>query len=162
MSDGGTGRLATADCYMSDMGIAHVNDPPTDLGGTIRFTQKQRLEFARRLIAERSSRFKHFDTHLFADPAWDIMLELFVAETENSEVPVTNLCYTSNVPDTTILRWIKLLCDQGLLVRHKDDVDKRRVLVHLSAHAREAMDLYVCEQLVAYAKLCAAQQHKRG
>ncbi len=49
------------------------------------------LSLARAMIASRSRRYHFFDGALFADPAWDIMLELFVAEIEMREVPVTNL-----------------------------------------------------------------------
>ena len=110
------------------------------------------LAFARRLINERYRRYHFFDGHLFSDPAWDIVLELFVAEVEGREVPVTNLCLTSNVPDTTILRWIKALCGEGLLVRHKDEVDKRRVLVELTRTAADSMRRYIAEQISASEK----------
>lgn len=114
------------------------------------------LAFARRMIGERARRLQYFDGHLFSDPAWDIMLDLFVAEIEMREVPVTNLCFTSNVPDTTVLRWIKTLCAEGLLVRHKDRVDKRRVLVQLARPASDAMRRYVEEQLAAAERMHVA------
>ncbi|TVV72679.1 MarR family winged helix-turn-helix transcriptional regulator [Sphingomonas solaris] len=114
------------------------------------------LAFSRRMIAERARRYHFFDGHLFADPAWDIMLDLFVAGIERREVPVTNLCFTSNVPDTTVLRWIKTLGAEGLVVRHKDSVDKRRVLVQLAPPAAEAMRRYVEEQMAAAERMHAA------
>lgn len=117
------------------------------------------LAFARRMINERYRRFQYFDGHLFSDPAWDIMLELFVAEIEMREVPVTNLCFTSNVPDTTVLRWIKTLCHEELVVRHKDKVDKRRVLVQLTRPAADAMRRYVEEQMAAADRLHASIHH---
>ncbi len=120
------------------------------------------LAFARRMINERYRRFQFFDGHLFSDPAWDIMLELFVAEIEGREVPVTNLCFTSNVPDTTVLRWIKTLCYENLVVRHKDKVDKRRVLVQLSRPAADAMRRYIEEQMTAAEKMHASMQQDSG
>ena len=117
------------------------------------------LAFARRMISERYRRFQYFDGHLFSDPAWDIMLELFVAEIEMREVPVTNLCFTSNVPDTTVLRWIKTLCHEDLVVRHKDKVDKRRVLVQLTRPAAESMRRYIEEQMAAADRMHAAIHH---
>ena len=120
------------------------------------------LAFTRRMIGERYRRFQFFDGHLFSDPAWDIMLELFVAEIETREVPVTNLCFTSNVPDTTVLRWIKTLCHEGLVVRHKDKVDKRRVLVQLTRPAADAMRRYVEEQMAAAEKQQAGLSSEGG
>ena len=120
------------------------------------------LAFTRRMINERYRRFQYFDGHLFSDPAWDIMLELFVAEIEVREVPVTNLCFTSNVPDTTVLRWIKTLCHEELVVRHKDKIDKRRVLVQLTRPASEAMRRYVEEQMAAADRLHASIHDQEG
>lgn len=105
------------------------------------------LAYARQIVSERQRRYQYFDSHLFSDPAWGIMLDLFVAELEMREVPVTNLCLSSNVPDTTVLRWIKTLAFEGLVVRRKDKVDKRRVLVQLSRPAFESMRRYVEEQI---------------
>lgn len=113
------------------------------------------LVFAQAMIAERARRYQFFNGHLFSDPAWDILLELFVAELEMREVPVTNLCLTSNVPDTTVLRWIKTLSFEGLVLRRKDKIDKRRVLVQLTRPAYEAMLTYVQEQIGATARLHA-------
>jgi DNA-binding MarR family transcriptional regulator len=115
------------------------------------------LSYAQQMIVERQRRYQYFNGHLFSDPAWDIMLELFVAELEMREVPVTNLCLTSNVPDTTVLRWIKTLALEGLVVRRKDKVDKRRVLVQLSRPAAEAITKYMEEQMRTAQKL-----HARG
>lgn len=120
------------------------------------------LAYARRMIVERARRFQFFDGHLFSDPAWDIMLELFVAEIELREVPVTNLCFTSNVPDTTVLRWIKTLCAEGLVVRTKDHVDKRRVLVQLAGPAAKAMRHYLEEQLLSAERMFAAVRRLRA
>ncbi|MET0270978.1 MAG: MarR family transcriptional regulator [Sphingomonas sp.] len=120
------------------------------------------LACAKRMIAERARRFHFFDGHLFSDPAWDIMLELFVAEIEQREVPVTNLCFTSNVPDTTVLRWIKTLCAEGLVMRARDCHDKRRVLVQLSRPASTAMRHYVEEQISAAERLCAMLHRERA
>lgn len=120
------------------------------------------LACARRMIAERARRFQFFDGHLFADPAWDIMLELFVAEIERRDMPVTNLCFTSNVPDTTVLRWIKMLCAEELVARTRDSIDKRRVLVRLSRPAFEAMRRYVDEQLGAAERMHAALRRERA
>jgi DNA-binding MarR family transcriptional regulator len=117
------------------------------------------LAFTRRMIAERYRRYQYFSAHLFSDPAWDILLELFIAEIEMRQVPVTNLCFTSNVPDTTVLRWIRLMEQDGLLIRRKDKVDKRRVLVQLNRQAADAMRAYMEEQMRAAEK---ALRPKRG
>jgi hypothetical protein len=98
---------------------------------------------AQRMIRERLRRKNYFDAGLFADPAWDIMLDLFVAEAEGRETPVMNLCLSSQVPETTTLRWVKTLEHAGVLIRQKDEHDQRRVLVRLSPAAAQSLTAYL-------------------
>lgn len=109
------------------------------------------LAWASRMAVARRRRYAYFGDRLFADPAWDILLELFLAELEHRAVPVTDLCGASNVPDTTILRWIRRLEIGGTIVRARDPVDKRRVFVRLSQTGCETMQRYVEEQMRALA-----------
>jgi hypothetical protein len=101
------------------------------------------LATARRMIRERLRRQNFFDTGLFADPAWDMMLDLFVAEAEGRETPVMNLCLSSQVPETTTLRWVKTLEHAGVFIRQKDAHDQRRVLVRLSPTAAKSLAAYL-------------------
>nr|WP_299597922.1 winged helix DNA-binding protein [Sphingomonas bacterium] len=103
------------------------------------------LATARRMIRERSRRHNFFDAGLFADPAWDMMLDLFVAEAEGRETPVMNLCLSSQVPETTTLRWVKTLEHAGVFIRQKDEHDQRRVLVRLSPSAAKSLAAYLDE-----------------
>lgn len=114
------------------------------------------LAWANRMVVARRRRYAYFGDRLFADPAWDILLELFLAELEHRAVPVTDLCSASNVPDTTILRWIRRLEIEGTIVRARDPVDKRRVLVQLSEAGCEAMQHYFEEQMRASEEGCFA------
>jgi DNA-binding transcriptional ArsR family regulator len=99
----------------------------------------------RRIIRQRHLRAKFFDGELFADPAWDILLDLTAARVEHTRVSVTSLCIASGVPPTTALRWIGQLTQAGLLERVEDETDRRRVFITLSDHAAEAMARYFAE-----------------
>lgn len=96
----------------------------------------------RATIRKRQLRSRFFDAALFADPAWDILLDLTAARAEGRRVSVTSLCIASGVPPTTALRWIAQMTDQGLLVREEDLVDRRRAFVALSDTAVAAMARY--------------------
>lgn len=76
---------------------------------------------------------------LFADPAWDILLDLLAARLENSRVSVSSLCIAASVPPTTALRWIRQLTDRGLLDRQADPKDGRRIYITLSEAGMEAI-----------------------
>ncbi|RDC60587.1 hypothetical protein HME9302_01799 [Alteripontixanthobacter maritimus] len=99
----------------------------------------------REIIRQREARGKFFDAALFADPAWDMMLDLTAARAEHARVSITSLCIASGVPPTTALRWIATLTEAGLLERVEDPGDKRRAFMQLSDKAVDAMARYFVE-----------------
>ena len=93
----------------------------------------------RRLIRLRRERDGLFDEGLFADPAWDVLLELYAAHLEGNRVSISSACIAATVPGTTALRWITTLVDRGLVTRQDDQFDRRRSFVSLTPRAREKM-----------------------
>ncbi|WP_233998884.1 MarR family transcriptional regulator [Erythrobacter sp. YT30] len=98
--------------------------------------------FVRRVIAARQTRAKFFDAELFADPAWDMLLDLTAAHGENIRVSVTSLCIAASVPATISLRWLKQMVDCGIFERIADPSDKRRAFIALSSTSLEGMARY--------------------
>lgn len=96
----------------------------------------------RATIRARRLRDQFFDSGLFADPAWDMLLDLFAAQLEHARVSVSSLCIAAAVPPTTALRWITTMREAGLFERHDDPFDRRRAYVGLSETARLAMQRY--------------------
>jgi DNA-binding MarR family transcriptional regulator len=103
------------------------------------------LDTVRQVIRARRLRTRFFDEELFADPAWDMLLDLLQAEIAQHRVPVSSLCIAAAVPATTALRWIKTMTDAGLFRRRADPHDGRRVFVELSPGASESMRRYFAE-----------------
>jgi hypothetical protein len=99
----------------------------------------------RRIIRHRQLRGRHLDAQLFADPAWDMLLDLTAARAEHRRVSVTSLCIASGVPPTTALRWIGQMVDQGQFVRVGDKSDRRRAFIELSERCTDAMARYFAE-----------------
>ncbi len=99
----------------------------------------------RRIINQRQMRGKFFDPELFADPAWDMLLDLTAARVENIRVSITSLCIASCVPPTTALRWIGHLTEAGLVKRVEDQSDRRRAFVALTDKAADAMAQFFIE-----------------
>lgn len=97
----------------------------------------------REIIRKRQVRKQFFPAELFADPAWDIMLDLAAARLEGKQVSVSSLCIAADVPTTTALRWIKGMTDAGMLARRSDPGDGRRSFIDLSDEAAEAMERYI-------------------
>jgi hypothetical protein len=99
----------------------------------------------RRIIRQRQLRARFFDGDLFADPAWDMLLDLTAARAEHVRVSVTSLCIASGVPPTTALRWIGQMIDGGLLERVEDETDRRRAFIALTDKASDGMARYFAE-----------------
>ena len=99
----------------------------------------------RRIIRQRQMRARFFDGDLFADPAWDMLLDLTAARAEHGRVSVTSLCIASGVPPTTALRWIGQMTEGGLLERVEDETDRRRAFITLTDKAADAMARYFAE-----------------
>ena len=97
----------------------------------------------RAIIRARRMRDRHFVGEIFADPAWDMLLDLMAAKLEGKRVAVSSLCIAAAVPATTALRWIKMLTDRGLFVRSADPRDGRRVYIELSEEADRALAAYL-------------------
>lgn len=102
-------------------------------------------DIVRQVIRARRVRARYFDGDLFADPAWDMLLDLLQAEIGQYRVPVSSLCIAAAVPPTTALRWIKTMTDAGLFKRRADPHDGRRIFIELSAGASDAMRRYFDE-----------------
>src|SRR3546814_15436252 len=87
----------------------------------------------------RRVREQYFPADLCADPAWDMLLDLYAARLERQPVSVSSLCIAAAVPATTALRWIKTMTDAGLFLREADPDDGRRIFIALAGGAFAAM-----------------------
>ena len=95
------------------------------------------------MVRARRMRDRFLKGGLFADPAWDMMLDLLAARLEKHQVAVSSLCIAAAVPPTTALRWIKTLTDRGIFVRCADPADGRRVYIELSDEAACALTAWI-------------------
>jgi hypothetical protein len=95
----------------------------------------QQIEVSREnvewLMRARKRRRQYLPADLFADPAWDILLDLLHAELAQHRMSISSLCIAAGVPTTTALRWITNMVNQGLLLRRPDPRDGRRVFIEL-------------------------------
>jgi DNA-binding MarR family transcriptional regulator len=103
------------------------------------------METIRAIIRARRMRSRYFDDELFADPAWDMLLDLLQAEITKLRVPVSSLCIAASVPATTALRWLKTMVQQGLFLRSADPHDGRRVFVELAPQTSLAIRRYFAD-----------------
>ncbi|WP_076071353.1 hypothetical protein [Sphingomonas montana] len=99
-----------------------------------------------RLIREhRRCRRAYFPAELFHEPAWDMLLTLYVARVERRTMYVKTLVLAADAPITTSQRWIEQLSRLGLVVRTEDVADRRRIEVALSEGAAASIERYLTE-----------------
>lgn len=111
--------------------------------GTLEQRRAVYAEFAREAYSIRRRRANIFqNAELFGEPAWDILLDLYIAHVEKKPVSVSSACIGSAAPPTTGLRWLGVLADQDLVMREHDPEDQRRVLVRLTERGLKSMDEY--------------------
>ena len=105
------------------------------------------LQIAKRVYADRRRRCEHFDASLFGEPAWDILLDLFIAAKSDKKVSVSSACIAAAVPTSTALRWITVLESQGLVVRESDPDDARRCFLQLTEEGYTRLTNYLSDQV---------------
>jgi len=97
------------------------------------------LALARQIQAMRANTAKFFPRDVFRDSAWDMMLELFIAEQQNRPLCVKELILVSGESSTSALRRIDRLEGAGLIRRRTDPADHRRLAVTLTQRGTDAM-----------------------
>jgi hypothetical protein len=95
-------------------------------------TTEQLIAMAKAKIRARRRRQELFPGIQVADPAWDLLLELYVNCAEQRRISVTGLGLGANVPGATVLRWLAMFHEAGLIVREPDPFDRRRIWVRLT------------------------------
>lgn len=125
--------------------LRQLSDVILDIADTLESSQHGPGELAKQVrstIAARSGRQSIISGDVFSDPAWDILLALFLANVEGRHMSVTDLCAAASVPTSTALRWIALLEKQGAIVRTANTEDARKANLGLSGEHAQRMRLF--------------------
>jgi hypothetical protein len=69
------------------------------------------LDAAKRAWKARRERQRLFGPSIAADPAWDILLDLFIARIEGREVTISTAAATIGSSEPTLLRWVAQLIE---------------------------------------------------
>ena len=105
------------------------------------------------ILNSRRKREQLFGPNFFADPAWDMLLDLFVQAESGNKVYVSSLCMASAVPTTTALRWIGTLTEAKLLERRPTG-SNRKVEISLSRKARDMVRRHLRETMEDLGGIC--------
>ena len=121
--------------------------------GETRLTDQEISATLRTIIGSRALRNRFFPTQIFADPAWDILLDLTRAKLEGQQVSVSSVCIAASVPMSTALRWVRQMTETGLLRRWTDPKDRRRDLIALTDATASHMRDYLIAVYGMFKKL---------
>lgn len=100
---------------------------------------------ALRLRAKSHRRTRHLSPEWFGEPAWEMLLELFIQFAGGARVSTKSLIMASGVADTTGLRVIDRLEQAGLIDRSASRMDKRVTLVSLTSEGVVAVGSILIE-----------------
>lgn len=93
-------------------------------------------DFARQTLTERRERDRYFDPMVFSNPAWDMLLAMYVASAEGREQSVLDCCAAAPVAQGVALRWLAYLKQEEMVIETCDPAQRGRTLIRLSDQAR--------------------------
>jgi DNA-binding MarR family transcriptional regulator len=105
---------------------------------------------ARQIRFSRDLRQKSFGRNIFGEPAWDILLALYVIDSDQRRLSTRQISTLASQPLTTALRWLDYLEAEDLVTRRSNPFDQRMVYVELSDKGRAAMDGYLTQMQDAH------------
>lgn len=101
------------------------------------------LENAKHTARRRRLRRKIVGTpKLLAEPAWDMLIDLFIESGEGRRLSTSDLCLSTGLPQSTALRLVQRLCDETILYKVADKHDGRRQFVSLSPDIAWRLETY--------------------
>jgi len=103
------------------------------------------VQIARRISQWRRKRDAILAPIVFADPEWDILLDLYVEEGCDRAVSLSSLCIAAAVPNTTAARAVNAMVAEGILTKSRDPDDARRVIIQLGESTREKMRAWLMQ-----------------
>jgi DNA-binding MarR family transcriptional regulator len=119
-------------------GFFPAETPANDASGRQALVSKARMVLASRLVRE-----QYFQRDLFGEPAWEILLALYVLDDSGARFTISKLAECINAPLSTVARWVKTLEEQSLVGRVNHPTDRRIIFVRLLDKGRRALDDYL-------------------
>jgi len=103
-------------------------------------TPSKHADLCRSILAARKLMGRAFGADLFADPAGEMLLDLYVREDDGIATSITSIWNASNAAYGTARRSLSIMESRGLITRTPDMHDGRRTLVLLTDSARRQIE----------------------
>jgi PAS domain S-box-containing protein len=109
----------------------------------VEWDDRRLAALAQAIYRDRQLRRAHFPQIEFAEPGWDMLLDLFIQAVAGRRVSASSAYIAAQAPGATAARWLRLLIKANLVERIPDPLDKRRQWVELTPAGRSAMVSYL-------------------
>ncbi len=136
-------RLISNGALRATMELFEPEEPDNPSAGHV--PKDQLIPRARSALPARRLRSRHFNRVMFGEPAWDILLLLYLAESSESRQTIGQLAELVETPPTTALRWVAYLEKEHLVERQSHPTDRRIVFIELTDKGRDALRAYLSE-----------------
>lgn len=112
-----------------------------DIPSTIDRTEFVRI--ARTMLDQRQERFQLLPPEMFGEPAWDILLQLYI-HGERSPSALADVAQVGAIPRSTVARWVQFLEERELIALR---IEGGLEGLQLTDGARRVLDSYFCHIL---------------
>ena len=92
------------------------------------------------MLALRKLRGEYLYRAMFGEPAYDMLLGLYIAESDERPITAARLANIAGVAQSSAARWIEYLVAKDLIERERHPAHKRASILKLSPRGREALD----------------------
>ena len=82
-------------------------------------------------------------SHIFGDPAWEILTVLFMATEQHRSVAVSEIGETTRIAATAVTRWLRVLEKEGLVEESFQPVDLQQPRFRLTENAVASFRTYL-------------------
>lgn len=102
------------------------------------------VEAAERAVRDRKARAKFVgNKELFGEPAWDILLDLFIRQANEKHASAKGAIINSGAGPCTVVRWLAVLEQHDLIQTMPDPADSKHRLILLTPAGYEGMLRYL-------------------
>lgn len=105
------------------------------------------VRIAQAILQLRRQRKDEFDESLFGEPAWEMLLELYVRDASGTVSTVAELLANSDASDSTAVRWLFHLDKLGFVTRRAHPLDAKTEFVDLTVEVKAALERHLATAL---------------
>lgn len=111
---------------------------PREVGADV--SRPQLLKIARAALVLRKRRADYLHRAMLGEPAYDMMLGLYVTEGEGEWVTASRIAEIAAVAPSSASRWIEYLVTKQLIFREPHPTHKRASVLKLTGKGKEALE----------------------